>query len=70
MISTLVLVSAIILFVYAFYKWATINNDYFKRRSVKSMKPELMVGNSGFFFGKTSILDVTIKQYNEFPDES
>lgn len=50
MIQYLLLWSGISLFLYAFYKWATINNDYFEKRGVSYLKPYFLVGNSGGFF--------------------
>lgn len=67
MLSALVLIGAI---AFALYKWATVNNDYFKRRDVKSMKPKLLLGNSDFMFRKMSRVEVANNFYNEFPNET
>lgn len=67
--STVLLASTILLFIYAFYKWATANNDYFKKKGIPFAKPTFLVGNSGkLLFRKASAQENIIEQYNNFPD--
>lgn len=62
--------SAITLIAYAFYKWATVNNDYFKRRGIKAKKPLFLLGNTGgVFLTRTTAVEFAKKVYYEFPDE-
>lgn len=49
MIGGFILWGGVALLIYAFYKWATINNDYFEKRGVSYMKPTFLVGNNGGF---------------------
>lgn len=49
MIGEIIFWSGVLLLVYAFYKWATINNDYFEKRGVSYLKPSFLVGNNGGF---------------------
>lgn len=68
--AELLLFAAISLIVYAFYKWATLNNDFFERRSVKYMKPSFFVGNTGGkFLCKYTATHFSKILYNAFPDE-
>lgn len=70
MLAELLLVGAITLLGYAFYKWATLNRDYFKQRGLKSMKPNLLFGNTGdLFFSKISAVDFVTKIYSQCPGE-
>lgn len=71
MIGELLLCVAIALFTWAFYKWATINNEYFKRRGLKYMQPSFLVGNTaGMFFQKYDALEFGKFLYYAFPEES
>lgn len=47
MIGVLLLLTAVSLIVYAFYKWATLSNDYFEQRNIKYLKPYFLMGNTG-----------------------
>lgn len=49
MIGDFLLWSGISLLLYAFYKWATINNDYFVKRGITHMKPTFLIGNNARF---------------------
>lgn len=49
MFATLTLWTAVLALLYAFYKWATINNDFFEKRGVSYLKPTFLVGNNGGF---------------------
>lgn len=70
MIGELLLCAAITLFTWAFYKWATINNDYFEQRGVKYRKPTFLVGNTaGMFFQKYDAVDFANMIYNACPNE-
>lgn len=71
MIDVILIFAAISLISYAFYKWATINNDFFERRNIKYMKPSFLVGNTGaLFFGQDTATAFAQKIYNAFPNES
>lgn len=66
----ILLIIAFILIIYSFYKWATINNDYFKNQGIKYIKPTFMLGSTAALFFKTqTIYDFVKSLYNEFPDE-
>lgn len=68
MVQEVLIVSIFI--IYLFYKWATINDDYFKRRGVKSMKPSLLLANSkSLFLSNQSAADMTKNVNEEFPGE-
>ncbi|XP_055309672.1 probable cytochrome P450 9f2 [Sitodiplosis mosellana] len=70
MIGILLLLSAILLIVYAFYKWATLNNDYFERQNLKYMKPTFLVGNTGgAFANKYTPAEFLDMIFQAFPDE-
>lgn len=61
---------AIGLFIYVVYKWVTINNDYFKRRGLKHLKPNFFFGNTGgYFFKQHRIHEFISYLYNAFPSE-
>lgn len=63
--------AAIALFAYAFYKWATVNNDFFKKRNLKFIKPKFLVGNTGgFFLNMYTAPEYCDMLYQEFPNES
>lgn len=71
MLGELLLFAAISLISYAFYKWATLNNDFFEKRNVKYSKPKFLVGNTaGLFLNKYTATSFAQKTYKEFPDES
>lgn len=71
MFGELFLLAAISLILYAFYKWATINNDYFKQRNVKYLKPKFLIGNNGgIYINKYTAAEFSDKLYNAFPNES
>lgn len=71
MLGELLLSAAITLLAYAFYKWATINNDYFQRRNVKFMPPKFLVGNTGgLFSNRYTATEYAQMVYNAFPSES
>lgn len=56
---------------YAFYKWATRNNDYFAKRNLKFRKPYFLIGNNGFMFTKkNTAAGISQMLYNEFPEEA
>lgn len=52
MFDILLILVAISLFGYAFYKWATKNNDYFKERNLAFVKPQFLFGCMGKFLMK------------------
>lgn len=70
MLGELVLFASIGLLLYAFYKWATLNNDYFEKRQMKFMKPYFLVGNTaGMFLNKYTATEFSQMLYEAFPDE-
>lgn len=56
----------VLLISYLFYKWATINNDFFSQRNVKHLKPKFLVGNNE---GNITSIDFAMKVYESYPDE-
>lgn len=54
-----------ILISYLFYKWATINNDFFKQRNIKHFKPKFLLGN----LEDMPATDFAQKYYQAFPEE-
>lgn len=67
MIGILLLFVAIFLLSYAFYKWATLNNDFFERRNIKYMKPRFLIPDA--FTTKYTAAEFAQKLYNTFPNE-
>lgn len=71
MIGELLLLIAFVSLLYAFYKWATLYNDFFEKRHIKHMKPSFFIGNAGkVFFNKTTAIDFAQQLYQSFPSES
>lgn len=68
MFDTALLLTAILLILFAFYKWATLNNGYFERRNIKYPKPTFLFGNLAGLFYKTAA-EFAEETYNAFPDE-
>lgn len=55
---------------YTFYKWATINNEYFTKRNLKHIKPRFLFGNTiGLFTNRYTPADYTNSIYVRFPKE-
>lgn len=52
MFDTLLILVAVSLFGYAFYKWATKNDNYFKDRNLAYVQPTFLLGNLGAFMMK------------------
>lgn len=69
MFAELLLSVAITLIAYAFYKFGAINNEYFPRRGIKSLKPTFFIGNS-LIFRKLTAVELANQIYTEFPSES
>ena len=70
MLGEALLFAALFLIAFAFYKWATLNNDYFEIRNLKYMKPNFLVGNTGgLFFNRYTATGFAQKLYQAFPDE-
>lgn len=66
----LLIVAAVSLILYAFYKWVTINNDYFVRRNIKCMKPTFFIGNMiDMYFNICTGAEFANKLYQTFPNE-
>lgn len=71
MLGEVLLFAAVSLIAFAFYKWATLNNDYFLKRNLKYLKPKFLVGNTGgLFLNKYTAPEFAQKLYKAFPDES
>lgn len=71
MISEVIIVTAFVVCVFAFYLWATKNHDYFEKRGMKFAKPTFLLGNTGKFmlFKKYDPTEFTQMIYNLFPNE-
>lgn len=70
MFAMILLLATIALVSYAFYKWATANNDYFEKRNVKFIKPSFLFGStSGLFFNKYDATEFSDKFYSVYPGE-
>lgn len=70
MLEGLLICVAIALVLYAFYKWATINNDFFEKHNLKSLKPKFLFGNTGgVFFNQYSGAEFCDMMYDAFPNE-
>lgn len=70
MIGGTLLAVGISLIIYGFYKWATLNHNYFKIRGIAHLKPNFIFGNTfGFFMRQYSLYDFIQKVYNAFPKE-
>lgn len=69
MITDFLLWSGISLLLYAFYKWATINHDYFLKRGVRHMKPKFLLGNNSKFllFRQQTVTDFVTEMYTYNP---
>lgn len=71
MFDGLIFFVAFLLICYAFYKWATLNNDFFEQRNIKNVKPTFLIGNNaGSLFNKYTGAEFCKKLYQTFPDES
>lgn len=70
MIAEVLLTTGIGLILYAFYKYATQNNDFFTKRGLKQMKPTFIFGNSGSFITqKYTAPEYSQHLYEAFPNE-
>lgn len=71
MVAVILSSIALILFMYAFYKWATANNEYFANRNIKFMRPKAVVGNfGGILLFRYTAPEVCKMFYEAFPNES
>ncbi len=61
MFDVLLILVSISLFGYAFFKWATKNDNYFKDRNLAYMKPQFLFGNMGAFMMKRQ----TAKEFSD-----
>ncbi|KAH8382165.1 hypothetical protein KR009_002107 [Drosophila setifemur] len=49
-----------------FYRWATVNNDYFAKKNIPFAKPTLYFGNmAGMFLKKKAMFDIVCDLYNK-----
>lgn len=70
MFAVLLLTIATALIAYIFFKWITLNNDYFKRRGIKSLKPVFLVGNADLLiYRNLSAVELGNEFYYYFPDD-
>lgn len=70
MLAGILLIIAISLLLFALYKWIVLNNDFFKIRNMKYMKPRFLFGNTGgLFINKYTASEFMQKLYQAFPDE-
>lgn len=55
---------------YLIFKWGTSTFDYFEKKQVKFNKPHFLVGSRlGMVLGQGTIVDFSMKIYNEFKNE-
>lgn len=55
---------------YVFYKWATVNNDYFVKRNIKHIKPTFLVGHTmGWLLRRYTPDEFMNWLYYYFPNE-
>lgn len=56
----------LILILVLFYRWATINNDFFKKRGIPYDKPSFLMGSFAEAVGKKkSFYELIIDLYNK-----
>lgn len=70
MIDLLLLGAGLALIAYAFYKWATLNNDYFAVHmpGVPFLKPQFLLGTTGSMLFGVHHMDTWCKwMYNSLP---
>ena len=66
----MILACLLVLAAYLFYKWATSNNDFFKKKRIPFVKPVFLLGSSAhMFIKKSSLPDLVQKLYDDFKDE-
>lgn len=70
MLDELIICVGTFLITYAFYKWATINENYFAKKKVKHLRPKFLIGNmGGQFLSRYTIPEFQQWLYNAFPAE-
>lgn len=69
MLAEFLAIIAISLLSFAFYKWATLNNDYFKKRNIEYMKPRFLFGNTGGQFIKKYTVAEFMQKLYQFSDQ-
>lgn len=70
MLFELLLIATCSLLLFAFYKWATFNYDFFEKRNVKHLKPTFLVGNlGGVFMNRYTAIEFAQMLYQSFPDQ-
>lgn len=71
MLAELLAIVAISLLSLAFYKWATLNNDFFKKRNMKYIRPTFLFGSTGgLVFNQYTPPQFLQGIYEVFPNES
>lgn len=69
MFGEFLIFSAILLFLFVFFKWATHKNGYFMQKNMKHMKPRFFFGNTGgIILNKYTAAEFAQKLYT-FSDE-
>lgn len=70
MLAELLIIAVFFLFSFAFYRWATLKNEYFKERGIKHLKPTFFVGNFvGQLYDKYTASEFNQLLYQSFPEE-
>ena len=55
---------------FAFYRWATKNNDYFAKRGLPHEKPLFLLGSTAsLFFQKVDMVGFIEERFAQFPNE-
>lgn len=55
---------------YLFYKWATVNYDFFEKQGIAYIKPFPLLGsNFSVFFKKQPLVTTMMDNYNKFRHE-
>lgn len=71
MLGEFLLYAVILVIPFIFYKWFTLNYDYFEKRKVEYMKPRASFRMSaGLFFNRYNAVDHAKLLYEAFPEKS
>lgn len=69
-VGTVLLATAIALIAYSFFKWATLNNDFFEKRGVRFLKPTFLLGSTWkFYTQQIDMFQFVNYLYRSFPNE-
>lgn len=70
MVEPILILVVLVLAGLAFYKWATLNKNYFVDQNVPHLKPYFLVGNTGgLFSNQYSPKDFATYIYQAMPTE-